>query len=89
MEKLEKQNKEWAKNNLEKISEYAKRTYKKHKTKHLARDYAHRKKQRRPYCLLHLLENQYIPAIHFHHTDYEANLGFLVCRKHHTKVDKW
>ena len=57
--------------------------------KRTARNYANNHNFRRLYCLLHLLENEYIKADDFHHTDYEANLGFSVCGEHHIIVDKW
>jgi len=50
---------------------------------------AQRRKIRREFCLICLLENKKTIAEDFHHTDYEADLGFSVCRKHHKVVDKW
>ena len=79
----------WNAKNKDKINVYHKKGYEKNKIKCFARTYAGRHQQRRPHCLLHLLEDKEIPAINFHHTDYEANLGFSVCQEHHTIVDLW
>lgn len=54
-----------------------------------ARQYANNHKLKRLWCLLCLLEGYNTKAVAFHHTDYNNNLGFSVCKKHHTLADKW
>lgn len=65
------------------------RYYKKNYLKFKVRNIARYHKFRRPYCLIHLLESEYVIARDFHHTDYEINLGFSVCHKHHELADNW
>ena len=78
-------NKNWRIKNLDYYIKY----YKKDRDKHRRRDYANYYNFRRLYCLLDLLEGKEVIATNFHHTDYEANLGFSVCQQHHTIADKW
>ena len=79
----------WQQNNPEKVRIIEKRYKEKHPERAKAKRYAHNHKQRRPFCLLHLLEGKEIPSQGFHHTDYESRMGFSVCRKHHTEADIW
>ncbi len=92
-EKKRKLDKIYRLNNIEKIRKYQNELCKKNKSwlepKWKARKYARDHKFRRHYCLLHLLEGKQISSIHFHHTDYEFNLGFSVCMEHHTIADNW
>ncbi len=80
---------EWSEGNRDKIKVYFKKTYYANLQKHYCRSYARHYKFRRPFCLLHILEGKEVPSIHFHHTDYEFNLGFSVCREHHNIADRW
>ena len=70
----------------EKVFVAQQKHHKKYPEKYKARNYAFAHKQRRPYCLFHLLEGEYIKAIEFHHTDYEGRMGFSVCDDCHTNV---
>ena len=85
---------EWIKNHPEIVKERYKKYgyyYRIQRTpeKIKARDYARHYNFRNKYCLLCLLENKNILSKHFHHTNYEANLGFSVCLEHHHIADKW
>ena len=88
-EKSLQRGKLWRENHPEKCRKYAKKDRLKYPLQHKARQYAYNNTFKRPFCLLHLLEDQFIEAIHFHHTDYEINLGFSVCMEHHKIADTW
>jgi len=75
--------------NPEKIAACIRKWGKKNPEKRKARNHANYNNFRKDYCLLHLLQGNKIQSIAFHHTDYESNMGFSVCRTHHKIVDKW
>jgi len=87
--KYNKYSANWRINNKDRWNEYIKKDKLKYPIKHKARIYSYNHNFKRPFCLLHKLEGQEEPSIHFHHTDYEANLGFSVCMEHHKIADNW
>jgi len=85
--------KKWRQDNPERYAEVHRSQIERYRIKYPERikayNYANSHKQKKPFCLLHILTGQYIASVDFHHTDYEANLGFSVCKEHHMIVDKW
>ncbi len=91
--KILKKNRKWRENNPEKVRLIRQRGDKKYNMnnsiKEKARWHAQYRGFRGKWCLLDLLEGKYVQAMAFHHTDYEANLGFSACSKHHYIADSW
>ena len=81
--------KEWVRKNLERMKELRKKYYHSVPWKFHARARAYKGKFRRTHCLLCLLESKQTKSDAFHHTDYQNDLGFSVCRPHHQIVDGW
>lgn len=85
IEQVKKYQKEYRLGNREKRKILDKRDIVKYKARYLAKSRGFR----RPFCLLCSLKGTEKSSKDFHHTDYESNLGYSVCKKHHLIANKW
>ncbi len=84
--KLYEYNKSWRKNNKEKFNSFFRNYNKKNLYRIKAYNYVKRNNQKRYFCELCEI---YIPNLNFHHTNYENNEGFTVCKPCHNQIHKF
>ena len=83
-EKIRMLQKNWEKNNRNKVNKILRRYDRKYPEKKSARNYVYRTKQIRNECYVCGTNKD----LHFHHTDYIKNEGMTLCRKHHQEIHR-